>query len=46
VTPLETALRDDWGRLLALLVAQFRRLDLAERSHLLGRRAMRSGEIG
>ena len=29
-TPLEAALRDDWGRLLALLVAQFRRLDLAE----------------
>lgn len=27
---LETVLRDDWGRLLALLVAQFRRLDLAE----------------
>ncbi|TCC56504.1 RNA polymerase subunit sigma-24 [Kribbella pittospori] len=32
MTPLETALRDDWGRLLALLVAQFRRLDLAEDS--------------
>jgi RNA polymerase sigma factor (sigma-70 family) len=30
VTPLESALRDEWGRLLALLVAQFRRLDLAE----------------
>ena len=29
-TPLESALRDEWGRLLALLVAQFRRLDLAE----------------
>jgi RNA polymerase sigma-70 factor (ECF subfamily) len=27
---LERALHDDWGRLLALLVAQFRRLDLAE----------------
>ncbi|WP_425956555.1 RNA polymerase sigma factor [Xylanimonas sp. McL0601] len=27
---LEDALRDEWGRLLALLVAQFRRLDLAE----------------
>ena len=27
---LETAFREDWGRLLALLVAQFRRLDLAE----------------
>ncbi|MEV0797892.1 DUF6596 domain-containing protein [Kribbella sp. NPDC050281] len=32
MTPLETALRDEWGRLLALLVAQFRRLDLAEDS--------------
>ena len=30
MTPLEQALREDWGRLLALLVAQFRRLDLAE----------------
>ncbi|WP_345522799.1 RNA polymerase sigma factor [Nocardioides conyzicola] len=30
MTPLETLLRDEWGRLLALLVAQFRRLDLAE----------------
>jgi predicted RNA polymerase sigma factor len=30
VTPLESALQDEWGRLLALLVAQFRRLDLAE----------------
>jgi len=30
VTPLETVLRDEWGRLLALLVAQYRRLDLAE----------------
>ena len=30
MTPLESALRDEWGRLLALLVAQFRRLDLAE----------------
>ncbi len=29
-TPLEIALRDEWGRLLALLVAQYRRLDLAE----------------
>ena len=28
--PLSEALRDEWGRLLALLVAQFRRLDLAE----------------
>ena len=27
---LEPAFREDWGRLLALLVAQFRRLDLAE----------------
>ncbi|MCW2792192.1 MAG: putative polymerase, sigma-24 subunit, subfamily [Nocardioides sp.] len=27
---LADALRDEWGRLLALLVAQFRRLDLAE----------------
>jgi RNA polymerase sigma-70 factor (ECF subfamily) len=27
---LETALRDEWGRLLALLVARYRRLDLAE----------------
>ena len=27
---LEDALRDEWGRLLALLVAQYRRLDLAE----------------
>ena len=27
---LEHALRDEWGRLLALLVAQYRRLDLAE----------------
>ena len=30
MTPLESLLRDEWGRLLALLVAQFRRLDLAE----------------
>ena len=30
LNPLETLLRDEWGRLLALLVAQFRRLDLAE----------------
>jgi RNA polymerase sigma-70 factor (ECF subfamily) len=30
VTSLESLLRDEWGRLLALLVAQFRRLDLAE----------------
>ncbi len=29
-TELETALREEWGRLLALLVARFRRLDLAE----------------
>ncbi|MCB0895820.1 MAG: RNA polymerase subunit sigma-24 [Nocardioides sp.] len=28
--PLAALLRDEWGRLLALLVAQFRRLDLAE----------------
>ena len=27
---LETALREEWGRLGALLVARFRRLDLAE----------------
>ena len=27
---LEAALRDEWGRLLSLLVARFRRLDLAE----------------
>ncbi|GAB2780510.1 RNA polymerase sigma factor [Nocardioides salsibiostraticola] len=27
---LETTCRDEWGRLLALLVAQYRRLDLAE----------------
>jgi RNA polymerase sigma-70 factor (ECF subfamily) len=27
---IETVFRDEWGRLLALLVAQFRRLDLAE----------------
>jgi predicted RNA polymerase sigma factor len=30
MTPVERAVRDDWGRLLALLVAQYRRLDLAE----------------
>jgi len=30
MTPVETAVRDEWGRLLALLVAQYRRLDLAE----------------
>jgi RNA polymerase sigma factor (sigma-70 family) len=30
VTPLEALLREEWGRLLALLVAQYRRLDLAE----------------
>jgi predicted RNA polymerase sigma factor len=30
VTPVETAVREEWGRLLALLVAQYRRLDLAE----------------
>jgi RNA polymerase sigma-70 factor (ECF subfamily) len=29
-TPVEAVFRDEWGRLLALLVAQFRRLDLAE----------------
>ena len=27
---LDEVFRDEWGRLLALLVAQFRRLDLAE----------------
>jgi len=32
MSPLETALRDEWGRLLALLATQFRRLDLAEDS--------------
>jgi RNA polymerase sigma factor (sigma-70 family) len=30
LTGLEDVWRDEWGRLLALLVAQFRRLDLAE----------------
>ena len=30
MTPLEQVLREEWGRLLALLVAQYRRLDLAE----------------
>lgn len=30
MTPVEQSVRDDWGRLLALLVAQYRRLDLAE----------------
>ena len=30
MTRLEELLRDEWGRLLALLVAQYRRLDLAE----------------
>ena len=30
MTVPESLLRDEWGRLLALLVAQFRRLDLAE----------------
>ena len=30
MTELESLLRDEWGRLLALLVAQYRRLDLAE----------------
>ena len=30
MTDLESLLRDEWGRLLALLVAQYRRLDLAE----------------
>jgi RNA polymerase sigma-70 factor (ECF subfamily) len=30
VSELESLLRDEWGRLLALLVAQYRRLDLAE----------------
>ncbi|GAA3803507.1 RNA polymerase sigma factor [Nocardioides panacisoli] len=29
-TALEQALRDEWGRIVALLVAHFRRLDLAE----------------
>ncbi|TCC39731.1 RNA polymerase subunit sigma-24 [Kribbella sindirgiensis] len=32
MNPLETVMRDEWGRLLALLAAQFRRLDLAEDS--------------
>ncbi len=30
MTDLEDTWREEWGRLLALLVAQFRRLDLAE----------------
>ena len=30
MTPVEAAVLDEWGRLLALLVAQYRRLDLAE----------------
>ncbi|WP_341924274.1 DUF6596 domain-containing protein [Nocardioides psychrotolerans] len=30
MSPLERQLQDEWGRLMALLVAQFRRLDLAE----------------
>ena len=30
MTALEDAWRDEWGRLLALLVARYRRLDLAE----------------
>ena len=30
MNPVEAAVRDEWGRLLALLVAQYRRLDLAE----------------
>jgi len=30
LSPLEDIHRDEWGRLLALLVAQYRRLDLAE----------------
>lgn len=30
MTELEALLRDEWGRLLALLVVQYRRLDLAE----------------
>ena len=30
MTPLEAVVRDDWGRLIALLVARFARLDLAE----------------
>lgn len=30
MSELESLLRDEWGRLLALLVAQYRRLDLAE----------------
>ncbi|MEU8221879.1 DUF6596 domain-containing protein [Kribbella sp. NPDC048915] len=32
MTALESAMRDEWARLLSLLVAQFRRLDLAEDS--------------
>ena len=46
MTPVEQAVRADWGRLLALLVAQYRRLDAAlaacgnetERAHLAHRR--------
>jgi RNA polymerase sigma-70 factor (ECF subfamily) len=30
VTPLERVVREEWGRLVALLLAQFRRLDLVE----------------
>ncbi len=30
MTPVETAFRDQWGHVLALLVARYRRLDLAE----------------
>ena len=30
MTPVEVAVRDEWGRLVSLLVAQYRRLDLAE----------------
>ena len=30
MTPVEAAVREEWGRLLALLVAQYRRLDVAE----------------
>ncbi|HYF73502.1 MAG TPA: DUF6596 domain-containing protein [Nocardioides sp.] len=30
MSPIELLLREEWGRLLALLVAQYRRLDLAE----------------
>ena len=30
MTPLERVVREEWGRLVALLLAQFRRLDLVE----------------